>query len=146
MERFEIDLQIWSVFSVSEDLIPLANPKIYIRSKWKPCAWEILLALQQLLRAFCKALEPKFRFCPIRHNLLPHQRRTIGFIKNNPHLMIVKTDKGLGPGDIYPKEYLRFAFKDHLRYARTYQRLIPAATAYRTTSVRKLVEKWIKLT
>ena len=33
MERFERDLHIWSLFAVSEDLMPLANTKIYIRSK-----------------------------------------------------------------------------------------------------------------
>ena len=31
MERFERDLHIRSVFAGSEDLIPLANPKIYVR-------------------------------------------------------------------------------------------------------------------
>ena len=30
MERFEIDLHICSNFSGSEELIPLANPKIYV--------------------------------------------------------------------------------------------------------------------
>ena len=31
MERFERDLHICSVFAGSEDIIPLANPKIYVR-------------------------------------------------------------------------------------------------------------------
>ena len=35
-ERFERDLHIWSVFAGSEDINPLANPKVYNRSKWKP--------------------------------------------------------------------------------------------------------------
>ena len=46
MERFKRYLRIWSVFAGSEDLIPLANPKIYIRSKWKPPAWDIYLILK----------------------------------------------------------------------------------------------------
>ena len=36
MEQFDRELHIWSVFSGSKDLMPLANPKIYIKSKWKP--------------------------------------------------------------------------------------------------------------
>ena len=144
MESFERDLHIWSFFAGSEDLIPLANPKIHIRSKWKPCAWDISLALKRRLRTFCKALEPKFRFRPIHHNLLPHQRWTVGFIKNNPNLMVVQTDKGLGPGSIEPNEYFQFTIKDHIGDTRTYQRLIPEAAAYRATSVQKLLEKWIK--
>ena len=57
MERFEGDLHICSVFSSSEDLIPLSNPKIYGRSKWKPPVWGIYLALKQRLQTFRKALE-----------------------------------------------------------------------------------------
>ena len=74
MERFERDLHIRSVFAGSEDLIPLANTKICIRSKCKPPTWDISLVLKRRLRTFCQALELKFRFRPVRHNLLPHQR------------------------------------------------------------------------
>ena len=104
MERFEIDLHICSVFSGSEDIMPLSNPKIYVKSKWEPPAWDISLALKRRLRTFRKALEPKFSFRPIRHNILPHQRRTISIIKSNPKLMVVQTDKGLGSEAIEPKE------------------------------------------
>ena len=99
MERFESDLHICSVFAGSEDLIPLANPKIYTRSKCKPREWDHLLALKWRLRKFRKALEPRFRFRPIRHNILLHQRRT----NKNPHLMVVQIYKGLGPVSIYTK-------------------------------------------
>ena len=58
--------------------------------------------------------------------------------------MVVQTDKGLGPGEIDPPEYFRYAIKDHLGNAYTYQRLIPAAAVYCPTSVQKLLEKWIK--
>ena len=36
MEQFESNFHIWSVFAGSEDIMPLANPKIHIKSKWKP--------------------------------------------------------------------------------------------------------------
>ena len=102
MQHFERDLHICSVFAGSEDLVPLYNPKIYVRSKWSPPARDISLALKRRLRTFRKALDPKFRFCPVRHNLLPHQRQTIGYIKSNPSLMVVQTNKGLDPGAIKP--------------------------------------------
>ena len=105
MERFERDLHICSVFAGSEDLIPLANVNIYIRSKCKPPAWDISLALKQRLWTFRKALEPKFRFHPVFHNILPHHRQTIGLIKKNPKLMVVQTNKGLSPGSIEPRAY-----------------------------------------
>ena len=65
MERSEKELHIQSVFAGSEELIPLANPKIYVRSKWTPPTWDISLALERCLRTFRKALEPKFRFPPV---------------------------------------------------------------------------------
>ena len=104
MERFETDLHICSVFSGSEDLIPLTNPKIYVRSKWKPPAWDISLSFKRRIWTFHKALEPKFCFRPIRHNLLLHQCQTIGLIKKKPKFMVVQTHKGLGPGAIDQRE------------------------------------------
>ena len=58
--------------------------------------------------------------------------------------MVVHTDKSLGPGAIEPREYFRFATRDHHGDTRTYQRLNTAAAAYCVTSVQKLLEKWIK--
>ena len=58
--------------------------------------------------------------------------------------MVVQTDKGLGPGAIEPREYFQYVTKEHLGDTQTYQRLRPAAAANRATSVRKLLEKWIK--
>ena len=89
MDRFKRDLHICSVFAGSEELIPLANPKIYVRSKWKSLAWDISLALKRRLRTFYKALEPEFCFRPVQQNILPHQRQTIGHKKSNPKLMVV---------------------------------------------------------
>ena len=144
MQRFERDLHIRSVFAGSEELIPLANPKIYVRSKWTPPALDISLALERCLRKLRKALEPKLRFRPVCHNLLPHQRRTIGYIKSNHSLMVIQTDKGLGPGAIEPREYIQYATRDHLGDKRTYQRLTPEAASYRVTKVQKMLEKWIR--
>ena len=137
LQRFERDLHIRSVFAGSEDLLPVSNPKIYVRSKWSPPAWDISLALKRRLRTFRKALEPKFRFRPVRHNLLLHQRRTIGYIKSNPSLMVVQTNKDLSPGAIEPREYIRYATRYHLVDKRTYQRLTPEAAYYRAIKVKK---------
>ena len=58
--------------------------------------------------------------------------------------MVVQTDKVLGPGAIEPREYVHYATRDHLGDTRTYQRLTPAAAAYRATLVQNLLEKWIR--
>ena len=56
MEQFKRDLQLRSIFAGSNELIPLANPKIYVRSKCTPPAWDISLALKRRLQTFRKAL------------------------------------------------------------------------------------------
>ena len=58
--------------------------------------------------------------------------------------MVVQTDKGLGPGAIEPREYFRYATRDHLGDTLTYQHLSPADAAYCATLVQKLLKKWIK--
>ena len=58
--------------------------------------------------------------------------------------MVVQTDKGLGPGAIDPREYVRYATRDQLGNKWTYQRLTPAAASYRATLVQKMLEKWIR--
>ena len=144
MECFERDLHIRSVFAGSEELIPLANPKIYVRLKWTLPAWNISLALKRRLRTFRKALESKFHLRPVQHNLLLYQRRTIGLINSNPKFMVFQIYKGLGLGAIEPREYVCYTTRHHLGDTWTYQRLTPAVASYCATSVQNLLEKWIR--
>ena len=58
--------------------------------------------------------------------------------------MVVQTDKGLGPGAIETREYVRYATRDHLGDTWTYQRLTPAAASYRAIKVQKMLEKRIR--
>ena len=58
--------------------------------------------------------------------------------------MVDYTDKGLGPGAINPREYIRYAIRDHLGDKRTYQCLTQAAAAYFATLEKKLLKKWIR--
>ena len=58
--------------------------------------------------------------------------------------MVVQTDKGLGPGAIKPREYIRYATRDHLGDKRKDQRLTPVAASYCAIRVQKMLEKWIR--
>ena len=96
MQRFERDLHICSVFAVSEDLLPLSNPKIYVRSKLTLPAWDISLALKRHLQTFRKALDPKFRFRPVKekvkesYSFLPNERRSA---KQNALVILTTMEK-----------------------------------------------------
>ena len=58
--------------------------------------------------------------------------------------MVVQTNKGLGPGAIEPRDYVRYATRDHVWDTRTFQRLTPAAVTYCATLVQNFLEKWIR--
>jgi len=79
-----------------------------------------------------------------RSNLLPHQRRTLCWLRQQQELMVVQCDKNLGPAIIERDEYIRFAFKDHLNDTRTYQRIHPNQVQSRRDHLHKLLDKWIK--
>ena len=58
--------------------------------------------------------------------------------------MVIQTEKGLGLGEIEPREYVHYTTRDHLGDTQMYQLLTPAASAYRAILVRKLLEKCIR--
>ncbi len=47
-------------------------------------------------------------------NLCPHQEQILQDLRNNKDLMLIKTDKNLGPAVIKRKTYCQHAFLDHL--------------------------------
>jgi len=52
-----------------------------------------------------------------------HQRNCLHSLWNDPNLMVIWTDKNLGPALIERKRYINLAFKDHLGNHNVYQQL-----------------------
>ena len=70
------------------------------------------------MRELKKLLKPR-RSPP---NLLRHQRYHLKEIKESNDLIVIKTDKNLGPALIERSEYCRWVFKDHLNNNRIFYR------------------------
>jgi len=55
--------------------------------------------------------------------LLPTQEAALRWLQLHPEIVVFNADKNLGPCIMEREEYLRYAWKDHLSDANTYQRL-----------------------
>jgi len=84
------------------------------------------MELQARIDSFATALHTAFRKKRSPSNLLPHQRHCLDLLSKCPDLVVIKTDKNLGPAIIERNRYLRFAFKEHLLDKDTYNGITKA--------------------
>ena len=57
--------------------------------------------------------------------LLPHQQDALSWLKDHPEVVVLSTDKNLGPAIMNRDRYLNLAWRDHLSDSSTYKRLSP---------------------
>lgn len=127
-ERLERSIGLLSYFAGDEDQ-PTPS-KLRLKSTFRPCpSFEIC----DRLGTFEKKLQELFsKPSRIHSNLLPFQRQLLDELRHHPTVMIVDSDKGLGPVAVEYNRYVLDALK-HLNDPKTYQRLTDAeATAAKT--------------
>lgn len=121
------------------------NPRMYIKSQWKPPPHMVPKELDRRLKHFQASLKSKFsRRRRGKSNLLPHQRRTLCWLRQQHDLMVVQCDKNLGPAVIERAEYIKLAFRDHLNDSNTYKQIHPNLAQHRRDGLHELLDKWIK--
>lgn len=121
------------------------NPRIYIQSSWTPPHWTF--PSQQLnprLDDFEAAMKKLFKPKRGKTNLLPHQRRALDFLQTQNDLLVVPTDKNLGPAIIERDRYIRLIMSDHLHNTATYKRLNPHEQQHAQQSIADHLKQWIK--
>ena len=117
IERFKRDVRLKHYFADSEN-----NPeykkykKLHIKSNWQPK--ERNLKLENTLTTFeNKLIKERTRI--IRHsydrtNLTIQQQNMIKTIKKQKHLIILVTDKNLGPAIMERENYIKHILREHL--------------------------------
>ena len=121
------------------------NPRMYVQSSWEPPPHMVPKELDKRLTDLKASLKSKFQSRRRgRSNLLPHQRRTLCWLRQQQDLLVVNCDKNLGPAVIERSEYIKLAFKDHLNDDSTYQRIWPQQVPYHKEKLRHKLEKWLK--
>jgi hypothetical protein len=137
-ERFEKDLYTKYVFAGKNE----SPPELFIPSKWTPDEEDISEDLIDRTQAFLRALQAKFRKNRSPSNLLYSQRHIHRALRQSDTLMVVRTDKNLGPAIIERDVYIRTALREHL-HTDTYRRLSKPAAARQIGQIRTKLEEFI---
>lgn len=121
------------------------NPRMYEASTWEPPKHMVPKAVTHRLKSFKASLKAKFsRRRRGKSNLLPHQRRALSWLQQQKSLLVVQCDKNLGPAVIERTEYIKFAFKDHLNDAATYERIYPDEVNRHQELLNYKLTQWLK--
>ena len=79
-----------------------------------------------------------------RHNLLPHYRRSLHWLRIQDDFLIVKCDKNLGPAIIEREIYIERVYRDHIYQRDKYLYLPPALAPSKMESLKLEFVDWIK--
>ena len=124
-KRFQRDIRLRQYFASSPEVTTQDyNPKLYVKSIWEPDAQceHVELALE----TFKDELEKLFaqhRTKPYEANLTQSEIQTLKQIKKEKRLIILNTDKNLGPAIMETTKYYQRAFQDHLSNQTNYKEI-----------------------
>ena len=111
-ERFEKDMITKYLFAGKKK--NNYDPKLHIASDWKPDRNKVPPELRARIAYFIRELRKIMKPRRSPPNLLRHQRCHLKEIKESNELIVIKTDKNLGPALIERATYCRWVFDDHL--------------------------------
>ena len=109
-----------------------------------PQWWQIPNELPRQNKEVDAATKPLFQNKFVRHNLLPHHRRSLHWIRIQDYFLIVKCDKNLGPAISDRGVYIERFCRDHLYQRDTYLYLPPALATNKMASLKLKVGAWSK--
>ena len=143
LPRFSRDLQV-KCFMAGKGTDVEFNPRLYIRSKWKPKPGSNPSGLLERIDDFQKCLKSHSKHALTSSNLPPHQRRALEFLRNNRDYLVIRCDKNLGPAIIERDQYIRLILRDHLSDVKTYTRLSKDEASQCDSTVRHHIRAWIE--
>ncbi len=124
---------------------PRPRPTLFVRSDWSPSRSDIPIEYRIRIDTFLESIKQQ---CPSKRNcssnLLPLQRTTLSYIRQNNNLVIFPTDKNLGPAIIDRPTYIKRALSEHLSDKTTYRQLTPSGASNRIKAVRRMITKFIE--
>ena len=91
------------------------DPKLHVPSTWEPDSNKVDRELRARVEYFLRELKKLFKAKRSPPNLLRYQRNHLKELKHSEELIIIKTDKNLGPALIERGRYCRWVMKSHLQ-------------------------------
>ena len=117
------------------------HPSLYNRSEWRPAYKYIPITKNTKIHRFHQQLLRIFRQKRSPSNLNPLQCNLLRSIRNDPNILIVNADKGLGPCAVTYEQYIRDALK-HLTDEATYEPLSEPTAFAEAKETANLIRKW----
>ena len=117
----------------------LPKTKLYVPSKWTPDHNEISPELRSRIGQFKRESAKLFSQQPTTGNLLPSQRQALRALRSRDDLIVLKTDKNLGPAVVERKVYIQRALDEHLADTNTYRRLTQQQAERRIKAVKRIL-------
>ena len=112
------------------------KPPLYMPSKdWEPDPQQVPLELRACVNKFLKTVRRLFPRQSGAANLLPIQTAAFNYLKTSSDLIILKSDKNLGPVVMDRTKYLYHAYADHLDDQTTYRKLTEAQAIIRVGTI-----------
>ena len=135
MERLHTDVRTKNLFA--DEVSGAFNPKIYIKSpNWNPSRAKD--EIEKKVDNFEKELvtEMKKNMSKPSPNLTKEQTTLLKTLRNNTGLIIVPSDKNLGPCILEREKYITRCLRDHLLDEKTYRRICPDEAVFRNERTR----------
>lgn len=140
-DRFQRDCKTRLFFAGNNR--PPPNNKLFIRSNWQPDPQHISTDFCSRLDRFAESVKSNFRSRCAVSNLLPFQNQVLESLRSNSKLIVIKTDKNLGPAIIERNVYIQRALLDHLFDTTTYCQLDESTAHQRTDAIQQLLRGFI---
>ena len=120
------------------------DPKLHIKSDREAPLNSIPRKLIAMTDNFLGAIKKLFRKRQSPPNLLPAQRFCLRTLKARTNLMVVRTDKNLGPAVVERRVYADRAMEDHLSDQRTYSQVFKYTAEREIGFLKETVLDWMK--
>lgn len=117
--------------------------KLFVASKWEPPPNEIPQELRSRLLAFSTTLQARFKKRRSPSNLLPCQRHALRQLASSEEIIVIRSDKNLGPAVIERETYIIRCFDDHLHDQDTYRELTREEAGARLDTAAAQVKTWL---
>ena len=144
LERFERDIRIkYTMAGKSEN--PDYNKKIYIKSNWEPDDGNDKLeeGLQNFRRAILQCREETNNNTSTATNLATFQQHLMKSLQDNPKIIVLETDKNLGPAVMGRRDYIKCIMDEHLGDETTYMKISERHAINRLNAIRKCIMKTV---
>lgn len=143
IDRLDRDISLKTFFAGEEkkDDDDEYHPALYMKSEWRPPDVYIPATVTKRIQRFHQRLKRVFYACLSASNLNSDQRKYIQAILDDPRLLIVLADKGLGPCAVTYEQYVQDVLK-HLENRSTYRRLSPQDARMEATVTATKINAW----